>query len=58
MKKQTITLTGFIRNALSKVGLPNLKVEVRDRDIRIDDIAGIGVTNKNGRFNIIMKPKE
>lgn len=52
MKKQTITLTGFIRNDLSRADLADLRVEAWDRDVRIDDIVGSDVTDSYGKFRI------
>lgn len=57
MKSLTIsgskyTVTGTVRNQADNEGVADLRVLVYDQDIAIDDFLGIGVTNKEGVFEV------
>jgi hypothetical protein len=47
------TITGFVREAESGIGIPGLFVKAYDKDLLFDDLLGTAITNADGSFEIV-----
>lgn len=54
----TFRITGTVKVAETKVGLPGLFVKAYDKDILFDDLLGSAITGEGGRFEIISEMKD
>lgn len=57
-KKKIYQIWGKILEKESGRGVPNITVKAFDKDMRTDDYLGVGVTDKNGRFEIRYSEKD
>lgn len=48
----TITITGVVVDITTKLPLPGVRVEAWDKDIKLSDVVGTYITDRQGRFSI------
>jgi len=58
MTERIITIIGLVLSNGTKKGIPNLKVEAWDKDMRVDTPVGSAVTDSDGRYNINFSHKK
>lgn len=51
-------ITGFVRQAGSKVGLPDLFLKMYDKDPMFDDLLGTTVTRADGSYELVLKAND